>query len=38
MNAFFKIVIIAYLFFVVPVLLGVFEAAIFEKKERTFQK
>lgn len=34
MNPFFQIVIIAYLFFAVPVLLGVFEAAVFRKEKK----
>lgn len=34
MNPFFQITIVAYLFFAVPVLLGVLEAAIFQKEEK----
>lgn len=35
MNLFFQILIIAYLFFAVPVLLGLLEAAIFRKEEKS---
>lgn len=34
MNLFFQIVITAYLFFLVPVFMGAFEAAVFRKKKR----
>lgn len=34
MNLFFQIVIIAYLFFAVPVLMGILEASVFRKEEK----